>query len=288
MPTTLSPLRYPGGKTSLARFLKDVILTNRLTGITYAEPYAGGAGAALELIFSETVDRIIINDKDPHIYAFWASVLSWKKRLVELIVSTPVTIDSWHEQRHIYLNYKRYSRLKVGFATFFLNRCNRSGILMNAGPIGGKTQSGKWKLDARYKKDELVKRIESIHRYRDRIAVYNFDALEFLNKIHANLLSTELFLYLDPPYYVRGKELYLNHYQHEDHTKLASFVNNLKAPWILTYDNTPEIRDLYRSYEIVMFNLNYSANAKRTGEELMIFDRNLLSHFPCENIKIAG
>lgn len=267
-----SPLRYPGGKAVISNFLADVVIANSLKDGTYVEPYAGGAGAALSLLFAEHVQRIILNDADPCVFAFWNAILNRKDDFIQRIEETPVTIDEWNRQREIYRHHSRHSRIKVAFASFYLNRCNRSGILVDGGPIGGLDQAGKWKLDVRYNKDELIRRIEKIHLYRDRINIHNMDAIEFLENV-ADLKAKpeDTLVYLDPPYYIKGSRLYLNHYRQEDHARLAAYLlQSISFHWLLTYDNVPEINDLYRNCQRIPFHLPYSIHGRRTGSELLI------------------
>lgn len=269
----LSPLRYPGGKTSLALFFDEIIKKNNLYDDTYIEPYAGGAGAALSLLLSEKVEKIIINDLDPGIYSFWRSAIFNSDEFIERIKLTPVNIKQWHKQRQIYKN-KSSNKLDLGFATFFLNRTNRSGIV-EGGPIGGIKQKGKWKIDARFNKKDLINRIRKISDYKDRITVTNEDGLKMLKKIKK---IKKVFIYLDPPYYEKGGSLYLNSYNEKDHKKLANFLNNNSSVnWLLTYDNVDYIKNLYPDRKIQDFSINYSVNIKRKDSELMIFSDSLSS-----------
>ncbi len=261
-----SPLRYPGGKTSLLPFFEKVIEDRGLEKITYIEPFAGGAGAALALLLFGKVDRIVINDLDKAIYAFWRSSIFNSAKFIKKIKSTPVTISEWKKQKAIY-NDSKASLFDLGFATFFLNRTNTSGIL-DGGPIGGLKQKSKYKIDARFNKDILIERIRQIALYKYKISVFNKDGLhligEYLNKKNA-------FIYLDPPYFEKGATLYLNHYKKEDHETLAKKLNsNPDAFWLLTYDNKKEIKSLYLDRKIVNFSLNYNAYESRKGREVMI------------------
>jgi len=266
-----SPLRYPGGKASISYFLADIIKANGFGDWTYVEPFAGGAGAALSLLFSENSRKIILNDLDPCVYAIWYAILTRKNDFINRIKETPVTLEEWYRQRDIYRNQSNHSRIKVAFASLFMNRCNRSGIMANGGPIGGHDQMGKWKIDARFNKDELIKRINRIYLYRDRIEIYNMDAIEFLKKIICRNKEKELFVYLDPPYYLKGNQLYLNHYQHKDHLHLSEYISKFSSlKWILTYDDVPEIRAMYRNCHIIPFEIGYSAHRYKTGKELLI------------------
>jgi DNA adenine methylase len=208
-----SPLRYPGGKQVLARIVAHLVRINGSSGGTYVEPYAGGAGVALALLFAEHVNRVMINDADLRIFAFWKSILLQTDKFVALLQKTPATVDEWARQRNIYQHPQRYSSLRLGFATFFLNRCNRSGIIANGGPIGGQDQAGKWKIDARLNRMELERRIRRVAMFRDRISISNADAIDFLDGEMLALKNRgKPFVYLDPPYYAKGQELYLNHY----------------------------------------------------------------------------
>jgi len=220
----------------------------------------------------EHVQRIILNDADPCVFAFWKTLLNNKDDFIRRFQNTPITTDEWKRQREIYRHQARHSRTKVALATFYLNRCNRSGIIVNGGPIGGLEQAGKWKIDARFNKDDLIRRIEKVHLYRDRIDVYNMDAIEFLeNVIGRRQALDDVLVYLDPPYYTKGSRLYLNHYCHEDHAQLAAFIKRpTRFHWLMTYDNVPEINELYRDCRRIPFHLSYSAHSYKTGSELLI------------------
>lgn len=270
MPVAYSPLRYPGGKQILAHVLGHLMRLNDRAGRSYAEPYAGGAGAALSLLFGEHVDRILINDRDRSVFFFWKAALERTDDLCELVLKTPLTVAEWRRQRAVYLHPHRHSFLKVGFATFYLNRCNRSGIIGRGGVIGGLEQTGPYKIDARFNRDELVTRIQRIAMYRERIHVTGDDAIAFLSSL-STARDRSPFVYLDPPYFHKGKDLYLNHYQKGDHAMLAKYMRNqAKFTWVMTYDNTPEIAKLYKGLRCVPFGLDYSASERRVGSELMI------------------
>src|SRR5258708_2854081 len=276
MTLAYSPLRYPGGKQVLARVLSHLISINGNEGGTYVEPYAGGAGAALTLLFGEHVHRILINDADPCVHAFWMSVLNDTERFAKLIRTTPLTMEEWERQRDIYRKPARYSDLRIGFATFFLNRCNRSGIIVNGGPIGGRKQEGRWKLDARFNREELENRIHRIALYKDRISVSCLDAVKFLDKRVAHLgARAKAFVYLEPPYFTKARDLYLNYYEPGDHAALATFLRKAKFSWVLSYDNVPQITKLYSGLRQVRFGLDYHARQRRRGREVMILKQGL-------------
>jgi DNA adenine methylase len=270
-----TPLRYPGGKAKLAPFVKSILEKNRLLDGEYVEPYAGGAGIALELLFHEYVSCIHINDVSKPVHAFWKSVLSHTDELCRLVVDTPLTVDAWDKQKRILDKPSQQETIKLGFATFFLNRTNRSGIL-NGGIIGGRDQTGPWKIDARYNAKELVHRIEAISKLRDRIKLTRQDALKFLES-GTSKWPKETLIYLDPPYYVKGRDLYYDFYEHDDHEKVAEFINETidRQRWIVSYDNVPAIRKLYKGARHVVYDIGYSARSASRGSEVMFFSDDL-------------
>jgi DNA adenine methylase len=270
-----SPLRYPGGKAAFAPFIAKIIQQNNLCGGHYFEPYAGGAGVALNLLFNGYAGHIHINDVDPAIYAFWISATKYPDRLLKLLNSTPITMEEWFKWRSILLSSNKVSIVEKGFATLFMNRTNRSGIL-NAGVIGGKSQSGDYKLDARFDKDKVAERIKKISKYKKNISVYGEDALHLLSRC-SNFLEKKSLIYLDPPYYLKGKGLYRNYYDHNDHAKIAQKIQNknFKWRWVASYDFVDEILDMYQFSQSLQYGLNYTAQRKYVGSEAMFFSNNI-------------
>lgn len=270
-----TPLRYPGGKSRFSPFIKRIYNRFDLINGDYAEVYAGGAGVALDLLISGFCKNIHINDADPAIYYFWHTLVNDTQELINLIQRTPITVEEWEKQKYILENPKKFSELEQGFSTFFLNRTNHSGIL-KGGMIGGKKQKGNYKLDARFNKKNLIKRIEVITNHIDHIYVYNLDAIDFLRKMDA-FLDRKSLIYLDPPYYVKGQGLYRNFYNHSDHVDIMNLLSQLQKNWIVSYDNCDEITDIYKNFTTQEYNLNYSANLKKKGSEIVIFCNNLKS-----------
>lgn len=269
-----TPLRYPGGKTSLFEFFDQVILTNNWKDVVYIEPYAGGAGAALSLLLLGKVDSIVINDLDKAIYAFWKSILDHTEEFIDKINSTPLTIEEWERQKQIYTAKHTSERLELGFSAFYLNRTNRSGIIAGAGPIGGKKQAGKWKLNARYNKKGLIDRIKLIAQHKSQITVLNSDGVSVINEYAQN---PNAFFYVDPPYFKKAANLYLNAFDLERHQQLAQvLINHSNARWVLSYDDTKEIRELYPRFDPISFSLRYSAHQdSKNGLEIMIFSKTI-------------
>lgn len=269
-----SPLRYPGGKGKLADFMKLVFRENLLCDGCYIEPYAGGASVALSLLLTEHASRVVINDIDRSIFAFWYSVLNSTDEFCRMIERTKLNVNTWKKQRLVQKAKKTCSLLDLGFSTFYLNRTNRSGII-KGGLIGGLDQTGKWKIDARFNKAELIERIQRIATYKNRIALFNLDACVLLEKIAPRIKEKALY-YLDPPYYVKGRALYVSHYKTDDHKDVADVVTGLKRQrWIVSYDYNPAIMSFYKGFSHMRYSINYSAAKASLGEEVMFFSRDL-------------
>lgn len=266
-----TPLRYPGGKARFAPQIASIMETNGLVGGHYLEPYAGGAGVALELLFHDHASHIHINDLDPAIYNFWTAVTTQPDEILTLLEETPVSMEQWYRWRKVLRGESEATLVEKGFATLFLNRTNRSGIL-KGGVIGGLKQDSDYKLDARYKKDVLIRRIEKIAERSKFISVYCEDAFALLRRAHT-IMPAESIAYLDPPYYVKGKGLYRNFYEHSDHEQIAQMLQEpgFSIPWVVSYDNVSQIREMYKMSRNLEYGLNYTAQKKYIGTEIMFF-----------------
>lgn len=264
-----TPLRYPGGKSIISPFLTDLFRINGWDNVVYAEPYAGGAGAATNLLLGNHVDRILINDANIGIYSFWKAICEENNRFCDWVMSQPIDLESWVKWHRLF-QQSRVPSFELGFATFFLTRTNRSGIL-NAGPIGGSTvekqEAAKYRIDCRFNRNALCRKIQNIGRERNRIDVSNLDAIDFLRRRND---VPHLFVYLDPPYYEQGKSLYMSYYRPDDHRMLAVFLENeAHFNWVLSYDCVEEIKSFYREFDLKEYSLNYSARSARIGRELL-------------------
>jgi len=265
-----SPLRYPGGKAKLAPFMEEIVKKTGHVGGTYIEPFAGGAGIALELLEKGTVNEIVINDLDKGIYSFWRAILSETDRFIEKIESVPLTINEWNNQKNIIKDLGNKYSFELGFATFYMNRTNRSGII-KGGVIGGVSQNGNWKMDARFNRGTLVERIIRIAKKKKRIHIYNKDVYSLI-KNYLPIYGDNTFVYFDPPYFNKGKQLYLNFFSYEDHVRIEKMLTKLvSCDWVISYDDVQEIADIYSNHTLRRFDLNYSASVKRKASEIIVF-----------------
>lgn len=270
MSTTYTPLRYPGGKSQLYRFIENLLVLNEITDGVYVEPFSGGAGIAVQLLQKNKVESIIINDFDPSIHAIWFAILNQTKEFVDLIENTDITINEWNKQKVIYQEvHNEPSSLQNAFATFFLNRTNRSGIIQ-AGPIGGKEQSGTYKIDCRFNKANLIKKICKIAELKKRISLFNLDATDFIKDTISNMEEKKTFCFFDPPYFLKGQSLYTNFFTPEKHKELHDEIVKLDDFfWITTYDHIEDIAEIYKDTEIFEYSLNYFAQKKRIEKEYL-------------------
>lgn len=278
MKNSISPLRYPGGKASIFNMTSDIINSQGYSGGQYIEPYAGGCGLALALFFNDVVGKLYLNDVDRSIWALWHSILNDSDILINRISQVPINIEEWYVQKSVQDNKETADVIDLAVSTLFLNRTNRSGII-KAGVIGGKKQDGNYKMDCRFNRRRLADQISRIAEKRDHIKFYNMDAVKFIEYIEGLDLINPI-LMIDPPYYNKGQLLYTNFYKHEDHASIANKLKETKLPWLLTYDSTPEISELYNQFNQYHFSINYSAAKKRKGTELFITsdDFDLIDH----------
>lgn len=272
MPSTDTPLRYPGGKTQLAPFVGELLSANQLQGAHYAEPFAGGAGIAWRLLFSGQVSELWLNDIDPAVYAFWQAAVYNAEALCERIQTAVFTMAEWHRQRSLFRD-SATPALARGFAALYMNRTNRSGIL-DGGAIGGQEQTGNYKMDCRFNKADLCRKVRRMGRYREVVHLSNHDARLHLAQLDKKLPARSL-INIDPPYFGKGSELYTNHFQPADHGALAVQVRRLKNRWMLTYDDAPEIERLYAGLPQFRKGLRYSAQVKRNAQELLVLSPQL-------------
>ena len=274
MARAISPLRYPGGKTCLYPLVTSLLKANNLERRHYAEPFAGGCGLALALLYGGHVSDIHINDVDSSIWAFWHGVLNDVGEVANRIANTPVTVGEWRRQRKIYLAQDERDVLSLGFSAFFLNRTNRSGIIKGGGIIGGVEQDGPYKIDCRFNRADLIRRVRRVAKYRGRIHLTRYDAAVFLDKASRDL-PEQTFFCIDPPYLKKGPSLYTNYYSQNDHQVFADKVLRMKNPWVITYDDDPFIADLYRHRRQYKFDISYSLETKRRSTELLIASKGL-------------
>ena len=262
-----SPLRYPGGKNCIFPFMAELIHENELVGCSYAEPFAGGAGLALHLLMAGFVSEIHLNDFDHSIYSFWNSVLNRGEEFCGWIANVKIDMETWEWAKNVHSNMNNVDDFELAKATFFLNRANVSGIIMG-GPIGGPTQKGKYKINARFNREDLIQRIKEISIFKNQIFLYEMDGIEFLKQI--NRRRKKYFIYIDPPYVKKGADLYMNFFKKEDHKNLLKQIQKTKKLWLVSYDANDLIINLYKQYNCLSYSLS-QCTSNRMGNEILIY-----------------
>jgi len=269
-----SPLRYPGGKNKLSAFVARICIDNNIDG-HYIEPYSGGASVALFLLLEGFVKKITINDKDRSIFAFWYSVLNHTNELCDKIENAKLNIEEWKKQKEIQKNKTQVSLLDLGYSTFYLNRTNRSGII-NGGAIGGMDQTGNYRMDCRFNKEDLIIRIKKIAARKDDIRLFEKDAINLIELIENEAIDNNYIFYFDPPYYLKANSLYMNHYKDDNHKIVSDRIKSIKEiRWIVSYDNVPQIKELYSDCHLKEFSFRHTAYTSREGKEILFFSKNL-------------
>ncbi len=275
-------MRYPGGKARLAPWMAWSFRQNGIRRPVFVEAYAGGAGASIYLLANNYVSRIEINDIDPAVAAFWRSAIYRSADFANRIERIPVTLEERDRQREVLKDANRYSDFDLGFAAWYLNRVNYSGIIRGGGgAIGGRRQTGAYKLDARFKKSSLIRTILALGQRSSQIRVHQLDALDFLEQVIPEG-AQNFCVFLDPPYFHKSEDLYQNCFDLEDHRKVSETVRQLGIPWIMTYDRCSEIADLYRGLKHHEFSVTTYAGLKRgESDEILIYDNLSLPCPPC-------
>lgn len=273
MPTTYTPVRYPGGKTKIYPLVKSILEANNLLGCAYSEVFAGGAGLAIKLLLKGDVSNITINDYDRAVYCMWNAIVNEPEEMCMFIDSAKLTPETWLGHREVYRNRDTEDPLTLAKSTFYLNRTNVSGIL-GGGLIGGMDQSGTYKMNARFNRETLKRKIKIISEQSNRITVTHLDAEEFIDR---KLQSSDEFAYFDPPYVQKGPGLYESSFDKKKHRSLAQKISNCPCKWLVTYDADELVEELYAGFSQSELDINYTANTRiRTiGREKVILGPSL-------------
>ena len=244
----LSPLRYPGSKRRLVRYIENVLELNSLSPKLYIEPFVGGASVAINLLLENKVDQAILMDIDPYIANFWEIIFFDTEWLIDQIESIDVSLEKWHKFKKQNPQTKR----EYALACLFLNRTSFSGIIRNEiGPLGGRDQKSEYKIDCRFPRKTLIKRIRKISEKRESIfGIWDCSWEIGINRImklqkSGELPTEDLFLYFDPPFFERANKLYRHYFHADDHIKLRDVLIEMQDPWVLSYDAANQVESLY-------------------------------------------
>lgn len=241
-----SPLRYPGAKLRLFTPIAETLELNSLRPKLFCEPLAGGLSVSLRLLTKNLVENIAVGERDPLVAGFWKTVFNDAEWLVNQVERMQVTVESWKAYRDRVCRTNR----ECALACIFLNRTSFSGILADsAGPIGGYNQDSDYKIDCRFNKQDLIKRIRQASELKDRVEfVHKGNWKSTVQKVRSlGYRPQETFFYFDPPFWAKADRLYRYFFTNQDHVDLCSFLKTFRRPWLLSYDNAEEIVKMYSS-----------------------------------------
>ncbi|MCL4480065.1 MAG: DNA adenine methylase [Candidatus Thermoplasmatota archaeon] len=277
MKPTVTPLRYPGGKTWILPYIKEFLRFHHMNLGTIVEPFAGSASVSIGLLKDNLADLAYICENDPLIFAFWESVLYRNNEFIESVRHLQITMDTWYDFKK-YLEHDvkaKYDSIELGLAFLFYNRTNYSGII-KAGPIGGKRQLSKYTMQCRFNIDRIIKKIHELAELSDKVKIFFSDGIDFIRKFDRSVYESDVFFYIDPPYYNAGKVLYRNYFNDDDHSKLASILTEMETPWLVSYDESDFIYGLYTTSKSHYVYTDYQAgNLKRGMRELLFSNRKI-------------
>jgi len=269
------------------------LTVNSLRPSLYIEPFAGGASVALGLLQKGLVEQVILSDIDPWIASFWQTVFWDTEWLIEKIRKTPVTLDEWKRLKQS----QPQSVRQQAWTCLFLNRTSFSGILRpEVGPLGGKAQASPYKIDCRFPRQTLIKRIQQIATFRDKVyAVWNLSWEDTFARIaekqrEGELPTNGVFYYLDPPFFEKAEALYRYYFRRSDHERLRDALLNLEQKWLLSYDSAEQVETLYgqavasstngakKSAVELLYSLSKLKERKR-GKEIILSNLEILPDF---------
>jgi DNA adenine methylase len=276
----VNPLRYPGSKADFLRTFHGILTGSKYDGLPLVEPYAGSAAISLGLLELGAIPKATLIERDPLLFAFWTCVFEKPKRLVDRFLDLPISLDTWAKLQRLLTVEAPTARnmLDLAVAALFFNRTNFSGIL-HGGPIGGMSQSSKYKIDCRTNKSDIVARICQISEFDSLVTVKFGDGLAWIKK---DSNRDNIFYYIDPPYFVMGDRLYRYYFSHKDHKALAAALGGVRFPWILSYDTHYVIEFLYQDWNLRRHSFLYSAKSSKHHSELVIANFDLPENLNCD------
>lgn len=262
--------RYPGGKNKFKKTIIDkILLSDRCV---YVEPFFGGGSIGLSLL-DMNFDKFWFNDKDVGIYALWKSLLESPETLKKYINEFIPTVDAFYTFKEMFTNNTFDSSLNkedtalLGFMKLAIHQISYSGLgVKSGGPLGGKNQKSIYSIDCRWSPKYLCKKIDNLNRKlsSNNVLITNLDYSDILHQ------SEDSIVYLDPPYYEKGDQLYLHYFNENDHVNLMNLLKISNYDWVLSYDNHEYIRNIYDWSNIDILNANYTINTVTNKTELLI------------------
>ena len=259
-----SPLRYPGSKRKLCNYLGRVLTHNDLRPQILVEPFVGGGSVFLNFLSINEGSEAIIADKDELVYSFWKVLFTEPSHLINFVKKVKVNLENFEKYKYISSHTHEFNRKKLAETCLFLNRTSFSGILDDsAGPIGGREQKSLYKIDCRFGRENLIKKIKRISIFKNRVTVLSYSWEDTLKYVSGKdkYRNVSLLFYFDPPFYEKADKLYRHHFDSASHKNLRDKLMKLKQSWILSYDRAKEIQHLYSTFGRINVSMPYSINS---------------------------
>jgi DNA adenine methylase len=311
--------RYPGGKSKFRDEILTAIAATSNDAMEYREPFFGGGSVGLmvledndhtkqvsqdpfDLLFSfDTPTKgknakektfgyrsFWINDKDVGIFSLWNAVINNPEELKELVNSFKPSIQAFDDYKQFFLDNPTPTTIseivECGFRKLAIHQISYSGLgVKSGGPLGGRNQDAntKYPIDCRWSPSNICKKIDLIHKQ-----FISVDARVTNSDFAAMITDTSrpAFIYLDPPYYMKGGDLYQHAFTEDDHRRMADLLRVCPHPWVLSYDDCPEIRDLYSWARIEAFDAKYTIQQTKVetdnGKKIAATEKTELLIFP--------
>jgi DNA adenine methylase len=235
-----SPFRYPGGKTWLVPWIRRWLGTRSASPTEFIEPFAGGGIVSLTVAAERLAGHVTLVELDAQVAAVWQTILqdeggaAWLGAQIARFDLTP-------EHVRAVLAQPATTRRDLAFQTLLKNRVNRGGILANGAGLIKNGEAGRG-LRSRWYPDTLRRRIMAIAAIRSRISFVQGDGLCVLRD---NATCADAVFFIDPPYSVGGKRAGTRLYTHNelDHDALFARATTLTGDFLMTYDDSPEVRE---------------------------------------------
>ena len=269
----MSFFRYPGGKSKLRAKIVEQLNTQADDDLQYREPFLGGGSIGLRLLSDNSnITDIWINDKDIGIACLWTAAIQYYEEFKERVKSFVPSVAAFYEFKAELttistLPEQRDHIVDIGFKKLAIHQISYSGLgTKSGGPLGGAAQKSAYKVDCRWSPGYICKKLDVIHNQLKNIQIHKncCTNLDFITLIEDT--SCKCLLYLDPPYFLKGNDLYQHGFTIQDHERLASALRNTKHTWVLSYDDCDEIRDMYKWANIESMDVNYSITATKDKE----------------------
>jgi DNA adenine methylase len=258
-----SPFRYPGGKTWLIPTVRQWLKQERKIAKELIEPFAGGAIVSLTAAFEKMAEHITMIEMDEEIAAVWEVILNGKNKwLADKIYSYDLT----HTNVKAELENPNKKLHDIAFCTILKNRVFHGGILAKGSGMIKNGENGKG-ITSRWYPKTLRDRILAINYVKDKITFISGDAFEILEQ---NINNKSVYFFIDPPYTIAGKRLYT--YFDIDHERLFELTSQLQGKFMLTYDDTPEIRQLTNKYNLQFRTIPMKTTLHFEKNEIIISD----------------